>query len=95
MAMKSYFMDVDVKVTELQSKTGILEVENKLLKENCSNKKKLIEVVLEHNSVLIREKSKHIVNLNSFMTGAVCRANQWTGFYMITASVMKELMITQ
>ena len=20
-----------------------------------------------------------------------CRANQWTGFYMITASVMKEL----
>ena len=69
MAMKSYFMDVDVKVTELQSKTGILEVENKLLKENCSNKKKLIEVVLEHNSVLIIEKSKHIVNLNSFMTG--------------------------
>ena len=39
MAMKSYFMYVDVKVTELQSKTGILEVENKLLKENCSNKK--------------------------------------------------------
>ena len=21
----------------------------------------------------------------------ICRANQWTGFYMITASVMKEL----
>ena len=46
MAMKSFFMYVDVKVTELQSKTGILEVENKLLKENCSNKQKLIEVVL-------------------------------------------------
>ena len=23
----------------------------------------------------------------------ICRANQWTGFYMITASVMKELML--
>ena len=21
----------------------------------------------------------------------ICRANQWTGFYMITASVLKEL----
>ena len=43
-----------------------------------------------------------LLNLNSFMTGAVIiqkpvrkslngSANQWTGFYMITASVMKEL----
>ena len=55
---------VDVKVGELQSKISILEVENKLLKENCSNKKKLLEVVLEHNSILIKEKSKHIVNPN-------------------------------
>ena len=35
---------------------------------------------------------------NSFMTEAVmteaviCSANQWTGFYIITATVMKELM---
>ena len=37
--------------------------------------------------------------LNSFMEGhyhietspLICSANQWTGFYMITASVMKEL----
>ena len=39
--------------------------------------------------------------INSFMTEAVitlkpvhpliCRENQWTGFYMIAASVMKEL----
>ena len=29
---------VDVKVSELQSKIGILEAENKLLKESCSNK---------------------------------------------------------
>ena len=43
-------------VSELQSKIGILEAENKLLKESCSNKQKLLEVVLEHNSVLIREK---------------------------------------
>ena len=24
----------------------------------------------------------------------ICRANQWTGFYMIGTSVMKELKIT-
>ena len=38
--------------------------------------------------------------INSFMMGGryhietsplICRANQWTGFYMITVSVMKEL----
>ena len=53
-----------MKVSDLQSKTGILEAENKLLKESCSNKQKLLEVVLEHNSVLIREKSMHVVNTN-------------------------------
>ena len=31
--------------------------------------------------------------INSFMTEAVCFANQWTGSYMITASVMKGLII--
>ena len=55
---------VDVKVSELQSKIGILEAENKLLKERCSNKQKLLEVVFEHKSVLIKEKSKHVVNPN-------------------------------
>ena len=34
--------------------------------------------------------------VNSFMTEAVtiqtCSANQWTNFYMITVSVMKELI---
>ena len=50
---------VDVKVSELQNKIGILEAEKKLLKESCSNKQKLLEVVFEHNSALIREKSKH------------------------------------
>ena len=35
------------------------------LKESCSNKQKLVEVALEHNSVLIREKSKHVVNPNN------------------------------
>ena len=39
MAMKSYFMDVDVKVTELQSKTGILEVEINCLKKIAQIKK--------------------------------------------------------
>ena len=32
------------------------------------------------------------ISFNPFMTGAViCSANQWTGFYMITALVMKGL----
>ena len=71
--MKSYFMDelhsiraeiVNCKnktkdpTCELQSKVDILEAENKLLKENCSNKQKLLEVVFEHNSILIKEKLK-------------------------------------
>ena len=55
---------VDVNVSEFQSKIGILKAENKLLKESCSNKQKLLEVVLDHNSVLIKENSKHIVNPN-------------------------------
>ena len=55
---------VDMKVSEFQSKIGILKAENKLHKESCSNKQKLLEVVLEHNSVLISEKSKHIGNLH-------------------------------
>ena len=55
---------VDMKVNELQSKIGIPEAENKMLKGSCSNKQKLSEVVLEHNSVLIKEKSQHVVNPN-------------------------------
>ena len=57
-------ISVDVKVSKLQSKIGILEVENKLLKESCSNKQKLLGVALEHNFVLIKEKSKNVVNPN-------------------------------
>ena len=53
-----------MKVSELQSKIATLETENKLLKESCSNKQKLLEAVLEHNSVLIKEKSKDVVNPN-------------------------------
>ena len=53
---------VDVKVSELQSKIGILETENILLL-SCSNKQKLLEVVLEHSSVLIKENPKHVINL--------------------------------
>ena len=56
---------VDMNVSELQGEIGVLEAENKLLKESCSNKRKLLEVVIEHNSVLIKEKSKHVVNLNN------------------------------
>ena len=56
-------ISVDVKVQELQSKISIIEAEVKLLKESCSNKQKLLEVVLEHNLVLIKEKLKHFVNL--------------------------------
>ena len=53
-----------MKVSELQSKIDILEAENKLLKESCSNKQNLLEAVLEHNSVLIMEKARHIVQPN-------------------------------
>ena len=53
---------VDVKVSEVQSIIVSTKAENKLLKESCSNKQKLLEAVLEHNSVLIRGKSKHVVN---------------------------------
>ena len=53
---------VDVKVSELQSKIDILETENILLL-SCSNKQKLLEVVLEHSSVLIKENPKHVINL--------------------------------
>ena len=53
-----------MKVSELQSKIDILEAENKLLKESCSNKQNLLEAVLEHNSVLIMEKAKHVVQPN-------------------------------
>ena len=44
-----------MKVSELQSNIYIIEGENKLIKEGCSNKQKTLEVVLEHNSVLIKE----------------------------------------
>ena len=53
-----------MKVSELQSKIDILEAENKLLKESCSNKQNLLEAVLEHNSALIMEKAKHVVQPN-------------------------------
>ena len=55
---------VDVKGSELQSKTGTREAENKMLKESYSNKQKLLEVVLEHSSGLIKENSKHMINPN-------------------------------
>ena len=44
---------------------------------------------------LITSCQASIKFFNSFMTEAViCSASQWTGFYMITASVMKELNLT-
>ena len=47
------------------------------------------------------ESAYHLFFLNSFKTGdryhietspLIFRANKWTGFYMVTASVMKELI---
>ena len=35
------------------------------------------------------DKNNYIIN--PFMTEADIRANQWTGFYMISASIMKGL----
>ena len=31
------------------------------------------------------------INVKTLTSSLICSANQWTGFYMITASVMKEL----
>ena len=53
---------VDVKVDKLQDKIGILQVENKLLKESCSNNQQLLEVAVEHNSDLIKENSSPVLN---------------------------------
>ena len=53
-----------MKVSELQSRIGIFELVNKLLRESFSNKQKLLKVILEHNSVLIKQKLKHVENPN-------------------------------
>ena len=43
----------------------------------------------------VRNIYKYIRQFKSFMTEAVIikKANQWAGFYMITASIMKELSL--
>ena len=51
-----------MKVSELQSRIGINKRENKLVKEIRSSKQKLLELVLEHNCILSKEKSKLVVN---------------------------------
>ena len=53
-----------MKDSELQNKIRVLEADNKLLKESCSNKLKLLKILLEHNSVLIKERSKYVINPN-------------------------------
>ena len=49
---------------------------------------------------IVWDRDRHVYFLNPFTTEAdisyhisyiICSANQWTGFYMITASVIKEL----
>ena len=50
-------------------------------------------------SHLTKQQTEKIITLTLYDGGRyhteisplICRANQWTGFYMITASVMKEL----
>ena len=72
-----------MKVSELQSKISILEAENKLFQESCSNKQKLLEVIFEHNSVLIREKSKDVVNPNDNLVSLnknTCDSQNHMGF---------------
>ena len=48
-------------------------------------------VIINTSYLKVKNKQMNGNYINSFMKGAACRANQWTGFYMITASVMKEL----
>ena len=42
--------------------------------------------------VLQRVSNKHNIQHNEISKSYICRANQWTGFHMITAPVMKELI---
>ena len=55
---------------------------------------------VKYTSEFVIKSSDTEILFNSFMTRGryhietsplICSANQWTGFYMITASVMKEL----
>ena len=45
-------------------------------------------VICKHNlSELFHYKGRYHIEISPL----ICTSNQWTGFYMITASVMKEL----
>ena len=69
-----------------------------LLNENLSWKEhlKLMENNISKNIGLIfKSKSIYLFHDGGHYrietSPLICRANQWTGFYIITASVMKEL----
>ena len=64
-----------MKVSELQSRIGINKRENKLVKEIRSSKQKLLELVLEHNCILSKEKSKLVVNPIDKQVGLSKRAS--------------------
>ena len=54
-------------------------------------KRKLCSFVLRNNRLfyLFRDKGPYHIETSPL----ICRANQWTGFYMIGTSVMKELKV--
>ena len=73
------------KVAKLQS--NFIEI---TLRHECSsvNLQHIFRTPFPKNTFCI---NPNCIPFNPFMTEAVCGSNQWTGFYMITASVMKGL----
>ena len=72
---------------------GILKKENKLLKGSCSIKQKLLETVLEHNSTLIKETSKHIVNSIDKKSALIAHVMARTVWFLINP--MEKSLTTQ
>ena len=80
----------------IQEKRSLVEFCG-LINEVAKMKNKIKEL-----NECLTEKWKYIMPLELFHDGGrydietnplICSANQWTSFYMITASVMKELNI--
>ena len=50
---------------------------------------KIVYILLSQVYLTLHDEGCYHIETNPL----ICRANQWTGFYMIMASVMKELKI--
>ena len=73
-------------------------VDNKLILSDLHTKK--AKILIESSKGSSPNFAYYVKIIKHFQDGGryhietsplICRANQWTGFYMITASVLKEL----